>query len=257
MYEDFLMPSRLEQFRGLLVLALGHGYQIDSIGHFWTLSGQGERRPQGKHLVMRYDIDTDTGTAREIWNIAHACGAGGSFFFRLGTLDDRLMQDIAAHGGEVSYHFEELATISKRMHLKTRDAALNAMPRIHELFLSNLQYVRRRTGLPMTIVAAHGDWINLRLHCSNEEVLRDRDLRARAGIDLEAYDQALTNLYDRRYADLGDPLWSPEDPVQAIQSGVQLIQVLVHPRQWRVNIGVNLLDDLHRAAEGVLYALGV
>jgi hypothetical protein len=171
-------------------------------------------------------------------------------------MDDRLIQEIASSGDEASYHFEELASVCKRRLLKTREAALGALPEIRELFIANLEAFRRRTGLPAHIVAAHGDWVNRRLGCSNVEVLADAEIRKRAAVDLEAYDQALIGLYDKRFADLGYPLWSPDDPAQAIRSGVPVLQLLVHSRQWRVNVRENVSENVRRAVEGMRFGLG-
>ena len=86
-----------------------------------------------------------------------------SYFFRLSTLAPALMAEIAAGGGEASYHYEELSWVAKRRRLRSRSDALRALPEARDRFAENLQTLRMKTGLPMRVVASHGDFVNRRL----------------------------------------------------------------------------------------------
>ena len=257
-FSDFLMNSRLREYEEFLIFAIGCGYEVCSIPHFWCLTNRGRTQATGKTLILRHDIDTDIGTARAMWEIEGKLGIKSSYYFRLSTVDVLLMRDIEAYGGSVGYHFEELATVAKCEGLKVRKQVLEYLPRIRALFEKNLTELRDRTQLPLRFVASHGDFVNRRLGIANSVILDDAPFRERLDIELEAYDDALMRHFQSRYTDKEYPVyWSPEDPVKALEAGHSVVQVLIHPRQWCVNIKVNFWDDIRRAYDGLLYSCGI
>lgn len=257
-YSDFLHTSRLDTYERLLESALAADYQICSVGGLWRRMVVGGLEPARRYLLVRHDVDTDPGTAAAMWQINRRLGVETSFFFRLSTLDPGLMAEIGAAGSEASYHYEELATVAKRRRLRSRADAMNHLPEARERFAENLGRLRLLTGLPMTVVASHGDFVNRRLGLPNWVILTDPDLRHALGIDLETYDEALLSNLPSRHADGPHPRhWDPTDPATAIQAGERVISVLVHPRHWRVNRVVNARDDAGRVFEGVRFSLGV
>jgi hypothetical protein len=166
------------------------------------------------------------------------------------------MKRIELAGGEASYHFEEVATVSKQKHFKTREQALRHMPYIRELFRFNLNRLRRETGLPMKIVASHGDFVNRKLRLYNWEILKSQSFRGEMGVELEVYDEAFLRNVTSRHSEVLPPrVWDPLDPLLAARSGASIIQILIHPRQWQANRRENLIDDVRRAWEGLRYAL--
>ena len=77
LYADFLMPSRLGQYRAILARAAALGYECLSIESFWQaqrLATAGDRR----QLVLRHDIDTDAATARKLFAIEREMGVKAS-----------------------------------------------------------------------------------------------------------------------------------------------------------------------------------
>ncbi len=169
---DFLMPSRLGAFRRTLEVARHLGYETLGIGPF------SERRDEPadgsqRLLVLRHDVDTDPRTASAMWRIESDLGMTGSWFFRLATRDLPLMRAIAGFGGEVGYHYEEVATIAKERNLRTREEALRALPAARDRFRTNLTGLRAATGLPMRVAASHGDFVNRRLGVANSMLLAD------------------------------------------------------------------------------------
>ncbi len=257
LYRNFLLPSRLDDLGRLLETALQDGYDIHPLGEFWRLSEKGKQRPPGKHLLLRHDIDTGLATARDIWKLERSLGVQGSFFFRLSTVEPGFMREIASAGGEVGYHYEELATVSKQRGLRSSDGLPAIMAEIALLFVAHLESLREKTGLPLTVAAAHGDWFNRRLGVSNEVILHDARLRERARIELEAYDGQLTALIDTRISDQGAVLWTPEEPGPSIENGTPVVQLLLHPREWRADMRANLAEDARRAFEGLRFRLNV
>ena len=255
-YADFLLPSRLGEFRQLLEQFLAGDRSIVSVETFWELAKTDRLLHAQRYVVLRHDIDTDPGTARAMWEIERDLGVCGSFFFRLSTADIPLMRSIAASGGGVGYHYEEIATIAKERRLRTGSDLEEHLVEATEAFVRNLSRLRVMTGLPMTVVASHGDFVNRLLGVPNTVLLADPELRRRASVELEVYDQAVMKHTSSRHSDTGHPVyWVPESPRAAIARDEHVIYLLVHPRHWRAARVVNARDDLVRLAESIRYAL--
>ncbi len=159
-YSDFLMPSRLGEYRRLIESALAGGYTVLSIEQYWQLVTAAAVDPARRYLILRHDIDTDRETAGLMWRIERSLGIEASHFFRLSTLDPALMQAIADGGGRASYHYEELATIARERRPRSREQAIALIPEAQARFAANLQKLRKMTGLAMDVVASHGDFLN-------------------------------------------------------------------------------------------------
>jgi hypothetical protein len=253
LYRDFLMPDRLGEYRRLISAALDAGYAATSIEQHWRRLPL-DASSTARYLVLRHDIDTDPRTARAMWDIERELGAHGSFFFRLSTLDVALMKAIVDSGGSASYHYEELATVAKRRRIRSREAILRELPRAREAFAANVARLRQVTGLPIDVVASHGDFTNRALGVSNTEILADMEFRRAVGVELEAYDAAFMSHVTSRHADdLGPAYWRPSDPAAAIARGDRLVYLLLHPRNWRPDRLANAGDDIRRAWEGLRY----
>jgi hypothetical protein len=255
-YADFIMPSRLGLYRGLLRLANGADYRVLSIESFWQLIVDGAVDPARRYLILRHDIDTDPETAGAMWAIERRLGIDGSFFFRLSTLDQGLMQAIGEAGGQASYHFEELATIAKQRHLRHPADVLAHLPEARARFSENLQHLRASTGLPMRVVASHGDFVNRAVGIANRAILEDPAFRREVGVELEVYDDALMGHVTSRHSDTHHPrYWVSGEPADAIERREAVIHVLVHPRHWHARRLVNAGDDIRRVWDGLRYRL--
>ena len=255
-YSDFLMRSRLGEYRRLLLLALQGGYRFKTIRDAHEeLAGSDGPSDSDRWLIVRHDIDTDPGTARRMFEVEQELGTVGTFYFRLSTIDAVLMRAIEAAGGEASYHYEELATVAKRRGVRKGEAG-TVLEEARALFARNIEALRTTTGLPMSTVASHGDFANRYLGTPNTVILADRDLRRRTGIALESYDAAFMDRVGARFSDEGAPrFWVSGNPDVALGEGVPLVYLLVHPRHWRSNAVVNARDDIGRIAEWLLYWL--
>lgn len=171
---DYFMPSRIDEYYLLLEEILNHGYTICSIEDFWHRIKGRLIKTEEKYLILRHDIDTDVTTAKLLWEIEKSFGVQSSYYFRLTTFDDiDFIRMIAASGSEASYHYEELATVVKKKCLKTKRQVLQEMPCIRGLFEKNINLLRKRSGLPLNIVASHGDFINRKLGILNLSILED------------------------------------------------------------------------------------
>ena len=253
-YGDFLMASRLDQYGRLLESALRADYRIISAGGLWRLIENRELDPMRRYLVLRHDVDTDPGTAAAMWEIDRRLSVESSYFFRLSTIAPALMGSIAAGGGEASYHYEELSSLAKRRGLHSRSGVIAHLPEARDRFAENIWRLRAMTGLPMRVVAAHGDFVNRRLGIQNWAILADRGFRRRLDVDLETYDEAFLRRLPSRHADGPYPrYWAYTDPAEAIRAGEPIVSVLVHPRHWRVDRPGNARDDVGRMVEGLRF----
>ena len=250
-YGDFLAPSALGSYRALLESALRAGYEVIAVEAFWRLVVTGTVDPARNYLILRHDLDTDPQTGAQMWEIDQSLGVASSYYFRLSTLDYDLMAAIGKGGGEASYHFEELATVVKRHRKHDRGSVLRRVPEAQELFVRNIETLRRRTGLPMPVVSSHGDFVNRSTRLPNWTILLDRQIRRTAGIELEVYDEAFVSHVSKGFSDTHYPRrWTPDDLDAAIAVPVPVLYLLVHPRNWQARPLENALDDLRRIREG-------
>jgi hypothetical protein len=248
LYGDYLLPSRLREYELLLSLALAAGYEALPLGEF----ARRESIPN-RALLLRHDIDSDLGTAARMWRIEERLGLRGTWFFRLSTWNDALVADIAAGGCEVGYHYEELATLALRHGARSREAALALRDEARDLLRANIAALRRRSGLPLTTFASHGDFANRRTGVANTVLLDDDELRAELDVRLEAYDESITSRLDAHSSDrLYPQLWLPADPAEALRAGAGVVEILVHSRPWGAARLANARLDLTRLRDEAL-----
>lgn len=67
-YSDLFLPSRLEEYKNLLIEALENGYRIVSIEQFYDVIVNKNIENQN-YLVLRHDIDTDASTAKLMFEV--------------------------------------------------------------------------------------------------------------------------------------------------------------------------------------------
>lgn len=225
------MPDRFDEFRLLLREAINKGYETYTIQDFFKIiQNMGVIKEGKKYLILRHDIDTDIVTAKILWQIEQELHINGSFYFRLSTLDVPFMQKIAKAGGEASYHYEELATVTKKKGPSKNEIEKN-LPYIREIFKKNLYCLRRKTDLPMKTVASHGDFVHRRLGIANTVILNNEDYRKEVDVELEVYDEKFMRFVTGRFSDTPYPIyWKPLHPLDAIRRSEPVVYLLIHPR---------------------------
>lgn len=253
-YQDFLMQSRLEEYRELLGSLRDTGYTfitMRELAAFATAGGaEGPRT-----CVIRNDVDSDPTTAKAMFEIDQAIGGRSTYYFRLSTMDQSLMRTMAECGSEVGYHYEEIATYAKRHGLRTRSDVEANLPRIRQEFARNMEGYRGLVGDYPKTLASHGDFANRRLGVTNTLIIDDEQ-RSRFGIVAEAYDAWLMARVDCRISDASYPRWwHPESPEAALRSDPKSLYILVHPRQWHPGRTENVRLTVGRIFEGCVYAL--
>lgn len=247
----------MSEYREFIQECADYGYEMHSISSFWRLLSSGASVVDGKHMILRHDVDSNVAAAEQMWSIEQEFGARSSFYFRLCTLDFDVMRRIEQSGGEASYHYEELATFAKQRHIRWTEELLPFMPEIQRMFGENIRMLRQQSGLPMVSVASHGDFANRHLGMANWAFLASQEVRAELGIEVEAYDEALMRSVTGRYSDIAQypDLWNPSDPREAVQRSEPVIYVLTHPGRWSCNRAEQVKQDSVRLVEGIKYRL--
>jgi hypothetical protein len=247
-WQSTFMGSRIFRYRALLGFLVETGYSFRTMSEFAEAVDRCETdsRPV---CLLRNDVDSDPAGAALMFACDRAAGVRATYFFRLSTLDIGLAHQIAASGGEVGYHFEEIAAVAKRLGLRSRQQVDAHMDLIRREFRSNFLRFAARTGLRPRVVAAHGDFVNRRIGVPNHYLL-DRELMEELGIVIDAYDARVHGNMQARFSDWPAPQWwYPADPVSALRDRPATVSILVHPRQWTCNPSLNLRLDALRLCE--------
>jgi hypothetical protein len=248
-YRDYAQPERLAAFGALLSYALDAGYQTMTLTAFAGLIAGDAQRLGERILLIRHDIDSDVPRARRMRAVERERGTVGTYFFRHATWDPGFMRELLDEGCEVGYHYEELSTMVKERGARDAAHARALIGPARERLRAAVAQLRASSGLPIDVLAGHGDFANRVVDVSNVELLADASFREQIGVRLEAYD--VETHVDVRVSDNAfDGYWEPEDPFAAIARGVPVVEALVHPRAWGRAPGENARLDAQRLLEG-------
>lgn len=252
-YNDFLRADRVHDLVALIQRIIESGYFPCTVSELYRDAHTAQRTSSERLLVLRVDVDSDLRTCYRIWNAFERLNLRASFYFRLCTTEKSLMRQIDATASEVGYHYEELSTLGKRHGTRTAESLRGLLNQARDLFARNLARLRQVSKLPLTTAAAHGDWFNRFLGVANTEILTDPTFRSQVNILSEAYDP-LPGITVSKHIDRSLPReWESTHPMEAVQRGVTVVYLTIHPRQWGTNIFVNAKEDFSRALEGASY----
>lgn len=257
-YQDFLMPSRMLELRGLLQSALDSGYRFVTLSEYADLRASGQPLPDTPLFVLRHDIDTDPLTAARMVEMEVDLGVRATYFLRRRTFAESLVRTLDSTDMEVGYHYEEIADDIKKSRILDSAVVMQRLPQIRKTFLANITQLRQRFGLALSTAASHGDWANRRLNITNNILLADPVFRSAAAIRHEAYDDLLCKDLAFRASDTDLPAyWRPSSPKDAIAAGLSPVYLLIHPRQWVSSVRANLPEIALRVREGFVYRSGL
>lgn len=253
LYNDFFRPSKEGEYEQILKAARDNGYEFHTVLSFEDVVGRKGRFSDKKYLILRRDIDTaDSKILRKMLDLEKKNGARATYYFRWNTIDVKLMHEIAEAGGEASYHYEEIATYCYKHHIKTKDVMMQHIEDIRDLFISQYNKFKEKTGQPCLTIASHGEFVNTKLQVQNTTIIDDR-VRKATGIVREAYDKSHMDLLTCRIADQVEMEKFTEKAIAAIERGEPVLELLTHPRQWNSPVWVNLKEELNRACKDIYW----
>jgi hypothetical protein len=251
-YWDYFSPNRLNFLEIIYTKALCSGYKIVSCIDFWNILKVGGIKAGEKFIVSRHDIDSDPECVRLIVNLEQKLNIRSSFYFRLSTANVDLMNFVKEAGCEVSYHYEELATLVKKNGWKA-DSDINWKV-VRNQFAQNYTNLKKITGLPMRSIASHGDFANRLIGFPNYKLLTN-ELKCDLGIEFDVYDKEffLPN-NSIQHTDINSNCgFTPYSPLISISESKPVIHLLTHPRQIRSHWVANTKENLKRFIEGIHY----
>ena len=254
LYNDFIRPSKEADYERILKAAFEKGYEFHTVLSFEDVIRQGKEENK-RYLILRRDVDTaDSKILRKMLALEKKYGARATYYFRWNTIDKVLMKEIADAGGEASYHYEEIATYCYKHRIKNKEALLQHIESVRDLFISQYAMFIQKTGQPCKTIASHGEFVNTKLGIQNTTIIDERVRRA-TRVVREAYDKQHMKMLTCRIADQVEMEKFPAKAIAAIESGEQVLELLTHPRQWNSPVWVNLKEELNRVCKEIFWRL--
>ena len=253
---DYGGRDRAAEYRSLLEGARDAGFDLVSLATFRAAVGDAAAAPERRILGLRHDIDIADVAGNEAFLAAErAVGASATYYLRLATAPAHasFMGRLRDAGFEVGYHYEEAATLAKRIRARDRAAVEAERPAIEAAFQQNVSRFRARFAPDLRSVASHGDWKNRALGFRNSEFVTP-ELLAACGLDFEAYDGSVLGRADAYVSDVAAPpaVWADGlGLAEAIAAGRTRIVMLTHERQWHTARAASLRADTTRLFEGI------
>ena len=135
LYNDYIMPNRYKEYEELIKKFQVNNYEFICVKDYKKL----EENVTKKYIIIRHDIDSDISIARKMFEIEKRLGVKSTYYFRLCTIDKKLIKDIDSYGSEVGYHYEELAQFCKENKRISKQFAEEHLAEIQERMINNIQ----------------------------------------------------------------------------------------------------------------------
>ncbi len=241
----------MSEYYSILEYALQKGYCCIGVEEFY-LNLEEYTDDDKKYFINRHDIDTDPLTAERMFEIEKQLGVKSSFYFRLSTWDDLLIESVLNYGSEVGYHYEEIASYCKDEKIGKATIG-DHMPKIQERFKRNVALLESQSGMKIKSIASHGDFINRKIGVANHELINEEVLK-NCEIEFECYAPKLLKAYSVIISDTSYPLYfHPKHPIDAINDKNKIVYLLTHPRHWYSSWYYTSRENLVRFVEGIRY----
>jgi len=237
---DYFQKSRAKEYEHLISAAVNQGYEVLSVIDYWYLIQSKSLKDGCNYLVLRHDVDVNNVSGNTFFfEIEKKYGVKATYYFRLFSMKAHLplISDLKQAGFEVGYHYEELATLSKKNGWGASKCVEKNRAIIEKAFCENLSFFKQETGLTVYSICAHGDWMNRHLGIPNQTQFSKEFLNEQ-NILLEAYDSSYMSAFDVYISDvaLHPRKWARNYSVMdAIKDGKSRIYFLSHEGLWFPN----------------------
>ncbi len=253
---DYLEGDRPQEYEASLRALVDAGYELVPLGEFQARTRDGDTART--LAALRHDVDIGDVAGNEMFlAMERSVGARSTFYFRLSTAPAhaRLIGRLHDAGHEVGYHYEEGATLAKRLGLRSREQVFAHRGEIERTFIANCAQFRSAWSPALASAAAHGDWLNRRLGFTNNELIGPAAL-AEADLRFEAYGIEVTGQADVYLSDVADPpeRWANGYAIaDAVRDRRGPLYILTHERRWHTSWRAQAAADLDRMADAVRY----
>lgn len=239
------MDFTIRKYRQFLNVLLGKGYYFVTFEQYCDFRDRGEALPD-RYIIMRHDVEALPENSYAFAQIEHELGIRASYYFRVVPASNQpeYIQQIAALGHEIGYHYEDMAICQ------------GDVAQAYAHFQQQLQYFRR--FYPVRTICMHGAptskwdgkelWKHYDYHAlgvigepyfdvdfSDVFYLTDTG-RCWDGFNVSVRDKIPT--YQDQWTEQGLVYHTTDDLIQALNQG-QLparIMITTHPQRWTNHI---------------------
>jgi len=118
------MDFTLSVLRNLLTALCHEGYTFMTVNDFTSRLNPVE----GKHLVLRHDVDKKPENSLAVARIESELGIKGTYYFRIfpESLDKEIAGAISSLGHEVGYHYEDIDIVSRKLKVESQKSKVES-----------------------------------------------------------------------------------------------------------------------------------
>ncbi len=149
------MDFTFDMFGVLLRTLSDSGYTFTRVKDYAGNSGMADSH----EVILRHDVDRRPSYALACARMEASLGLSGTYYFRItpGSFDKDIIQDIAAAGHEIGYHYEDLDLVARRGSIKRAGRTSDLDKLVREAFSSFGENLKkfRQVGT-VTTACMHG-----------------------------------------------------------------------------------------------------
>lgn len=237
--KKIFQESRLKEYSLIIDMAIENGYVVTSLADWY----ENNFYPGKKVLILRHDVDLSPRGALKMWHIEKSKGVKSTMYFRWFSVNKSIIHQIINENGEVSLHYETLASYCKKNRIYFGDLISTEI--LTECLLELKKEIKKfeiEFGKIKTI-SSHGDNRNVITGIPNYKIIENIP-RNELGIYFETYDKNILEKFNKYISDSSinnNHLWKYGiSPQEAIKQGVESICLLTHPEHWHYSFTENI-----------------